>query len=64
MKKWLKGLGAAVLGGTLMTVTGTLADPRADFKELGKIAVVGAALGAGAYLKQSPLEAKPKKKTK
>jgi hypothetical protein len=52
---WLKGLGAAVLGGTLASVAQTASTGTLNSSSLKISAITGAALTLGAYFAQSPV---------
>jgi len=57
---WLRGLGAAVIGGISSSVTLLVVDPahfnfQSGFTPLWHTAVVSGLLAAAGYLKQSPL---------
>jgi hypothetical protein len=60
---WVKGLGAAVIGGGASALSAELSAPdvftmtRLGAVRLLKVSVVAAVLNAAAYLKQSPLPA-------
>jgi hypothetical protein len=58
---WLKGVGAAVIGGAASALTAAVAAPqmfpmtRGAMGALVRVSVVGAVVNAAAYLKRSPL---------
>lgn len=59
-RTWLRGLGAAVIGGASNAITLLIVDPTefnfdGGFGRVWKVAAVSAILSAAFYLKQSPI---------
>jgi hypothetical protein len=55
-KLWLKGFGAAMLGGAIASAAQAIVAPGPlTGRSIGTAAVAGAGLTAAAYLKQSPV---------
>jgi len=52
---WLKGLAAALLGGTIASVTQAASSGSFNLSKLKVSAITGAALTLSAYLTQSPV---------
>lgn len=67
-RTWLRGLGAAVIGGAANAITLLVVDPAsfnfdAGIDRLWKVATVSAILAAAFYLKQSPIPPRIEKET-
>lgn len=67
-RTWLRGLGAAVIGGAANAITLLIVDPvefnfEAGLGRVWKVAITSAVLSAAFYLKQSPIPPAIEKET-
>jgi len=55
MKTWLKGFGAALIGGVIASTAQAVSGGNVNPNQLKGAAIAGALLTAGAYLTKSPI---------